>query len=79
MDHRDSIESPSGSRNKIIEKRMEMVALLLNSRIEEEDKGRKEKVRRQEMKRRNRSYSPFYGQKPGKLARLASKLHRMFL
>lgn len=53
MDHRDRIESPSVERRRLIEKRMEMIALLINKMNEEEnnEKSRKEENKRKSTKR----------------------------
>jgi hypothetical protein len=53
MDHRDRIESPSIERRRIIEKRMEMIALLINQMNEEEntEKSSKEEIKRINLKK----------------------------
>jgi hypothetical protein len=78
MDHRERIESPSHSRNKMIEKRMEMIALLLNSQVGEEDKGREAK-KKKHTRKTSSHYSGYFRDKQGTLAKLASRLHHMFL
>ncbi|MDQ8738519.1 hypothetical protein [Paenibacillus sp. LHD-38] len=52
MDHRDRIESPSVERRKLLEKRMEMIASLMNQMNEEES----QKKETQKEKKRKRIY-----------------------
>ncbi|WP_419871658.1 hypothetical protein [Candidatus Pristimantibacillus sp. PTI5] len=52
MDHRDRIESPSVERRKLLEKRMEMIASLMNQMNEEEN----QKKESSKEKKRKRTY-----------------------
>ncbi|MGM0882119.1 MAG: hypothetical protein ACQEXQ_13910 [Bacillota bacterium] len=74
MDHRDRIESPSVERRRLIEKRMEMIAFLINQMNEEENN---EKSRKEESKSKSiKDYSSFM--RFNWLSLVVNKVHRMF-
>lgn len=74
MDHRERIESPSVERRRLIEKRMEMIAFLINQMNEEEnnEKSSKEEIRRKSIK----DYSSIM--RFNWLSLVVNKVHRMF-
>lgn len=74
MDHRGRIESPSVERRRLIEKRMEMIAFLINQMNEEEnnEKSSKEEIKRKSIK----DYSSIM--RFNWLSLVVNKVHRMF-
>lgn len=74
MDHRDRIESPSIERRRLIEKRMEMIAFLINQMNEEEnnEKSSKEEIKSKCIK----VYSGIM--RFNWLSLVVNKVHRMF-
>lgn len=74
MDHRERIESPSVERRRLIEKRMEMIAFLINQMNEEEnnEKSSKEEIKRKSIK----DYSSIM--RFNWLSLVVNKVHRMF-
>ncbi|RCW44297.1 hypothetical protein [Paenibacillus prosopidis] len=74
MDHRKRIESPSVERRRLIEKRMEMIAFLINQMNEEEnnEKSSKEEIKRKSIKDYSRIIRLNW------LSLVVNKVHRMF-
>lgn len=75
MDHDDCSESPSARRRRIVEKRMEMIAQLVNKISEGENKEQESKeVNRSKEVNKRRELSDYR-----KLGPLINIIHRMFL
>lgn len=74
MDHDDCSESPSARRRRIVEKRMEMIAELMNKLSEGENKDQKSKeVNRSKKVNKRRELSDYR-----MLGPLLNIIHRMF-
>ena len=74
MDHRDYIEGPSLERRKLLEKRMEMIASLMNQLNE----GENQKQENQSDKKRKRIDDCSGIMTINLLGQLVTVLHRMF-
>lgn len=74
MDHRDYIEGPSLERRKLLEKRMEMIASLMNQLNE----GESQKQENQSDKKRKRIGDCSSIMTLNWVGQLVTVLHRMF-
>lgn len=74
MDHRDYIEGPSLERRKLLEKRMEMIASLMNQLNE----GESQKQENQPDKKRKRIDNCSCIMTLNWVGQLVTVLHRMF-